>query len=53
MLQANSKIKNLLSHHYRSQMFGNAIGLFAENRIPHFREPEYIKYRLSQMLLSL
>ncbi|MEG4302605.1 hypothetical protein [Microcoleus sp. D3_18a_C4] len=37
---------------YRSRMFGNAIALFAENRIPQFRELEYIKYKLSQVFLN-
>gem|GEM_PF-1678975 len=37
---------------YRSPRFGNAIGLFAENRIPQFLELEYIKYKLSQVFLN-
>ncbi|MEG4113431.1 MULTISPECIES: hypothetical protein [unclassified Microcoleus] len=37
---------------YRSRMFGNAIALFAENRLPLFQELEYIKYRLSQVFLN-
>ncbi|MBE9163796.1 hypothetical protein [Tychonema sp. LEGE 06208] len=37
----------------RSPMFGNAIALFAENRISLLRKLEYIKYRLSQVFLNL